>query len=192
MKKALPKIRIVSGVAAGGKGTAYRKLLVLRPECLRLVSFTTRPIRPTELNGREYFFVTKDTFLRKVKAGEMFEYEEIWSHYYGTPVETFLKAAKQKQPLLAEVDVRGVEKLYRRFADVKGVFLDCNVDDQRHRFRERGMSLETMDERLEGSYKERLIAKELNKKYPKEYLLINTTPLAPSETLKLVDDFLFK
>ena len=120
------KIFILSGPSGSGKTTLYKKLLANRAICGKLaktVSVTTRPRRPGEHNGRDYFFVSPGVFLRKKRAGQFLESEKIFGNYYGTPqkqVRHFLRAGKH---VLLCIDVRGAGTVCRKFPQAVRIFV---------------------------------------------------------------------
>ena len=99
---------ILSGPSGVGKGTVRAKLF--EDESLNLaysISMTTREARPGEVNGRDYFFVDRETFEKKVAEGGLLEHAEFVGNYYGTPkdhVEELLNAGKN---VLLEIEVQG-------------------------------------------------------------------------------------
>ena len=77
---------ILSSPSGAGKTTIARRLLSEEGPHLRMsVSITTRPIRPGEVEGSDYFFVDRDEFDRRVEADDFFEWAEVFGHCYGTP-----------------------------------------------------------------------------------------------------------
>lgn len=130
---------IVSGPSGVGKGTVV-KSAVARNENLALsVSCTTRPPRAEEKEGVDYFFLSREEFLRRKEEGEFLECDEHFGHIYGTPKPFVLKRLKEKSVLL-EIDVDGA--LYARKVlekDVPVVLIMIVPPD-----------LKTLEERLEG------------------------------------------
>src|SRR5262249_61167837 len=71
------------------------------------ISYTTRPPRGSEQNGREYFFITRQEFEEMIRRGEFLEYAEVFGNYYGT-ARRFLKEARERgKDLLLDIDVQG-------------------------------------------------------------------------------------
>ncbi|NQU17514.1 MAG: guanylate kinase [Candidatus Saganbacteria bacterium] len=98
---------ILSGPSGVGKSTIVKRLLKTNPRLKLSVSCTTRPRRPGEKHGKDYFFVSKDEFSSKVENGEFLEWAEVHSQYYGTPKKFIDEALQNKKTVLLEVDVQG-------------------------------------------------------------------------------------
>lgn len=98
---------VLSGPSGVGKSTVVKKLLKQGPGLKMSVSCTTRPPRPGEIEGKDYFFISKKEFSGKVKNGDFLEWAEVHGHYYGTPKKNIEKTLDQKQTMLLEVDVQG-------------------------------------------------------------------------------------
>jgi guanylate kinase len=87
------------------------------------ISYTTRPARGSEQNGKEYFFVTKDQFEAMIKADEFLEYANVFGHYYGT-AKRFLREAEAKgNDLLLDIDVQGAQQIKKRLRDAVSIFI---------------------------------------------------------------------
>jgi guanylate kinase len=79
------KLIVLTGPSGVGKGTLLRSLLKRHPELYLSVSATTRQPRPGEIDGKHYYFVSRDKFEQMVTAGELLEWAEYAGNYYGTP-----------------------------------------------------------------------------------------------------------
>ncbi|HMD14753.1 MAG TPA: guanylate kinase, partial [Bacteroidota bacterium] len=84
-------------------------------EILFSVSATTRPQRATEVNGKDYFFITREAFQQKIRDKELVEWEQIYDDFYGTPEEELRKAATAGKPLLLDVDVKGALSIKNKY-----------------------------------------------------------------------------
>src|SRR5690554_6745527 len=83
---------VISGPSGVGKGTVRSALFEMEGhDLVYSISMTTRAPRKNEVNGREYYFVSKEEFLKNIEEGKMLEYAEFVNHYYGTPLETVQK-----------------------------------------------------------------------------------------------------
>ena len=106
---------VLSGPSGVGKGTVA-KLLVERNKNVSLsISCTTRAPRMGELNGKDYFFISKDEFKSKIESGGFLEYSEHFENYYGTP-KNFVLDKLSNNDVLLEIDVNGgldVKKSYK-------------------------------------------------------------------------------
>lgn len=107
----------VCGASGSGKSTHCRYLLEHNAETLSFsVSYTSRSPRAGEVDGENYFFVSRDDFEKKIEAGDLVEWEEVHGNYYGTSASTLNQAITEGKDLLLEVDIRGVLNLKRHFS----------------------------------------------------------------------------
>jgi guanylate kinase len=115
---------VLSSPSGAGKTTLSRLLIERMPGLKMSVSATTRPIRPGEADGRDYFFVDPDRFEQMVKRGELLEWATVFDNRYGTPrvpVETALSVG---QDVLFDIDWQGTQQLREKArADVVSVFI---------------------------------------------------------------------
>ncbi len=114
---------MLSGPSGVGKSTVIRRLRENRPDIWLSVSVTTRPPRPGEVNGREYYFVSEDQFDQLIANGELLEWASFVDHRHGTPrgpVEAQLAAGV---PVLLEIDLAGARQVRRAVPDALLVFL---------------------------------------------------------------------
>jgi guanylate kinase len=104
-----PGILVISGPSGAGKSRLYKDLLQVRPFAFS-ISATSRAMRPGEVDGVDYHFITQAAFEQKIAEGAFIEYEEVHtkSYYYGTLKAPIAKALADGGPgMLFEVDVRG-------------------------------------------------------------------------------------
>ena len=100
------KLLIVSGPSGVGKGTIVKALKARRSDVAESISCTTRAPRNGETHGKEYFFLTKEEFLRRIEEKDFLEYDEHFGNYYGTPKSFVLETLNTKSVIL-EIDVVG-------------------------------------------------------------------------------------
>lgn len=105
------KLIVLSSPSGGGKSTVARYLLRTFPQLQFSISATTRPKRPRETHGKEYYFMDIPEFFRKLQNNEMIESEEIFGNYYGTLKTEIDKAINQGKILVFDVDVKGALSL---------------------------------------------------------------------------------
>ncbi len=115
---------ILSSPSGAGKTTIARKLLAHDPEIRMSVSVTTRPIRPGEIDGQDYFFTDRAGFDAMVEDGHFLEWAEVFGHCYGTPKAQIKAGLKDGHDFLFNIDWQGTQQLYQRAeTDVVRVFL---------------------------------------------------------------------
>jgi len=139
---------VLSSPSGAGKSTIARMLLEKDKDIAMSVSVTTRPMRPGEVDGRDYHFVDVPTFKDMVGDGELMEWAHVFDHRYGTPrapVETMLA---QGHDVLFDIDWQGAQQLYQQAGqDVVRVFiLPPSVGELERRLRQRGTDAEAVVE----------------------------------------------
>ena len=143
---------ILSSPSGAGKTTISRMLLEHDGEIRLSVSATTRPIRPGEVYGRDYHFVTQAVFDRMVEEGEFLEWATVFGHSYGTPKAQVKAGIREGQDFLFDIDWQGTQQLYQKMeTDVVRVFLlPPSIDELRRRLTGRGTdSAEVIAARME-------------------------------------------
>lgn len=132
------KIFIVSGQSGIGKNTVLNILLDRHPDWYKIVTCTTRPPRPTDVNGIDKVFVSKDKFMEMIEDDEFAEYAKVHNFYYGTPRHEIEHSLKDKYITLLEIDVQGSLILKDEYPEITLIFLQFEpgkLEQQiRHRF----------------------------------------------------------
>lgn len=137
---------ILSSPSGAGKTSLARQLLEKDPHLSLSVSVTTRPQRIGEVEGKDYFFVSPETFMADVQADKFLEYANVFGYFYGTPrhiVETFLGKG---QDVLFDVDWQGAQQLARWSAQhiVRVFILPPSLDELHHRLQKRSQDSEAI------------------------------------------------
>ena len=115
---------VLSSPSGAGKTTLSRKLLQSDKGIVISVSATTRAKRPNEVDGRDYSFVSPETFEAMVKAEEFFEHASVFEHRYGTPKKPVSDALAAGRDVLFDIDWQGTQQLRSRSPnDVVSVFI---------------------------------------------------------------------
>lgn len=114
---------IISGPSGVGKGTVCQYLLGLRNEIKLSISTTTRPPRPTEIEDRDYNFISVDLFKEMIKAGIFLEWAIVHGHYYGTQLAKVEEAISRGEDLILEIDVQGAAQVRKKAPGAVSVFL---------------------------------------------------------------------
>jgi guanylate kinase len=145
------RIVVLSGPSGSGKTTIVKRLLAESPVPLRMsVSATTRPPRVREVDGQDYYFLSRDEFEARRLAGEFLEYAEVHKsgYWYGTLVSELGRAQAEGKWSLLEVDVQGAMSVMERFPDAISIFLMTpDVDEYERRLRSRGTEAEAVIQR---------------------------------------------
>ena len=110
------KLIVVSGPSGVGKGTIVKTLIKRRSDVVESVSCTTRPPRAGEVHGREYYFLDKADFLKRIEENDFLEYDEHFGNYYGTP-KSFVKETLKEKSVILEIDVVGALNAKKEFPD---------------------------------------------------------------------------
>ena len=115
---------ILSSPSGAGKTTIARRLLAEDGDIAMSVSVTTRPIRPGEVDGRDYHFVSRGEFDRMVAEEAFLEWAEVFGQCYGSPKAQIKQGLKDGQDFLFDIDWQGTQQLYQKMeVDVVRVFL---------------------------------------------------------------------
>ena len=118
-----PLIYIISAPSGSGKSTLVNELLKLVPNLEFSISYTTRALRGSERNGKQYHFVPLEKFEQMIRDGEFLEHANFDGNYYGT-ARTFLKEAGLKgHDLLLDIDVQGAEQIKKNLTDAVSIFV---------------------------------------------------------------------
>ncbi len=112
---------IISAPSGTGKTTLSKELIDFFPQLRQSVSFTTRPMRAGEVNGRDYHFVSRETFDVMVAAGDFAEWAEVHGNRYGTALETLENARRGGFDLLLDIDCQGAAQIRKSYN--RGVFI---------------------------------------------------------------------
>ena len=102
---------VISAPSGTGKSTVVRAVVERTPGLEFSVSFTTRPARPEEVDGRDYFFVDRERFDRMVGDGAFVEWAEVFGNQYGTGVEVTREALARGRDLVLDIDVQGASQV---------------------------------------------------------------------------------
>lgn len=142
------RLFVICAPSGAGKTSLVRALMAREPSLRFSISFTTRPQRPNETHGRDYFFVTREEFTAMVGRGEFLEHAGVFDNYYGTargPVETSLAAG---QDLILEIDWQGARQIRQALPECRTVFiLPPSRAELERRLRGRGTDAEDVIQR---------------------------------------------
>ncbi len=114
---------VISGPSGVGKDTVLRRLFEIAPDLKYSVSYTTRPPRPGEVDGRSYTFVSEPEFLRLIEQREFLEWAKVYDHYYGTSRTRVDEALDGGEDIILKIDVKGATFVRRRRPDGLFIFI---------------------------------------------------------------------
>ena len=174
---------IMSGPSGVGKGTVTKE--VMKDKSLNLfysVSMTTRPQRPSEENGREYYFVSKEEFQRNIDNNNLLEWAEFVGNRYGTPKDKVEEMRDKGYNVYLEIEVNGTTQVLKQYSgnDVVSIFLiPPSLEELEKRIRGRSTeSEEVIKARLEKA------RRELGLKFNYEYIVLNDEIERAAEEIK--------
>ena len=116
-------IFIISAPSGAGKTTLCRAALAAFTDMRYSVSFTTRPPRPGEENGRDYVFVTAPEFEAGIRDGRWAEWARVHGNYYGTSADVLAQSLSSGCDILLDIDVQGAQQICARFPGSVTIFI---------------------------------------------------------------------
>lgn len=142
---------ILSGPSGVGKDTILKSLLNQNEKIKLSISATTRPKREYEENGKDYFFISEDKFLKIAQSGGMLEFANYCGNYYGTPKEFVDKSLDAGFDVILEIETEGALKVIENLDDVVSIFiLPPSILTLKERLIKRGSDkLEIIEKRVE-------------------------------------------
>ena len=147
---------VVSGASGTGKGTVCKKILDDMPEVAYSISATTRAPRPGEVDGREYYFISRDEFKAWIADGKFLEYAEVYGNFYGTPLNKIRERLNRGEDILLEIDVQGALNVKRKMPEGVYIFLlPPSLTELKRRIEGRGTETpESLNRRLANAVNE--------------------------------------
>lgn len=141
---------VLSGFAGTGKGTIMKELLSKHNSYALSISATTRNPRPGEVDGREYFFKTKEEFEAMIEAGEFLEYACYVGNYYGTPKQYVREQLEAGKDVILEIEIQGALSIKKQFSDALLLFVaPPSADELKERLVGRGTeTADVIEQRL--------------------------------------------
>ena len=119
----MSKLFVISGSSGVGKGTVIKEFLNKHPEFKLSVSCTTRKPREGEVHGINYFFLSKEEFLKRVENNEFLEWAEFSGNLYGTKKSFVLESLKNGEHVLLEIDTQGALQIKQKMPEVVLIFI---------------------------------------------------------------------
>ena len=116
-------IVVISGPSGVGKGTICKELVKRLDDACLSVSVTTRQRTPKEVDGKDYWFVGRDEFQRRIEKGLLLEHAEVFGNFYGTPKDKVDEAIAAGKVVILEIDVQGGKQIKKLYPDTVMVFI---------------------------------------------------------------------
>lgn len=137
------RLIVLTGPSGVGKGTLMRSLLQRHPELYYSVSVTTRSPRPGEIDGKNYYFISRSKFEQLIAQGEFLEWAEFAGNYYGTPREAVLNQIRSGKLVVLEIELEGARQIRASFPGALSIFiLPPSFDELEKRIRGRAQDSE--------------------------------------------------
>ena len=173
---------IISSPSGGGKGTLIKEVLKIVPDIGYSVSFTTREMRVSEENGRDYFFVSRAEFEKLIELGEFLEFAEVHGNLYGTSINRVKIKIDFGQDVILEIDVQGAESVRNKLPGAVSIFiLPPSFEILKNRLESRATEkLADVDLRLKNSFSE------IRRFDEYEYVVINDDVLEARADLQTI------
>ena len=160
---------IVSAPSGAGKTSLVKALLDAQPHVRVSVSHTTRPMRPGEVDGVNYHFVSREEFVERMERGEFLEHAEVFGNLYGTSQRWLEQTLNEGFDLILEIDWQGAQQVRRLMPQAKSIFiLPPTQEALRQRLTTRGQD---SDEVIEKRMREAV--SEMTHYVEYDYLVIN-------------------
>ena len=161
---------VISGPSGTGKGTICKALCEDKDLWIS-VSATTREPRVSEIDGVNYYFLSRQEFLDKIESDDFFEYAEVYGNYYGTPKWKALEAIYSGKDVLLEIDIQGALKVKQQYPEGVFIFLlPPSMEELKKRIVNRGTETEeSLMRRFKSAYHEMNYVSKYN------YAVVNDT-----------------
>lgn len=174
---------VLSGPSGVGKGTVRKEIFSQEGNNFDYsISMTTRQMRPGEVNGKDYYFVSKEEFEKEIADGGMLEYAQYVDNYYGTPLKYVNEMLDAGKDVFLEIEVKGAMQVRKKVSDGLFIFLTPpDLMELRQRIINRGTDdLETIDKRMEKAKDEI----EMMQNY--DYAVVNDEVAKAAEKIKTI------
>ena len=147
----MPKFIVLSAPSGAGKTTIAKKLAQRNANMVIAISATTRPKRPREVDGKDYFFIGKEEFEKHIHNGDFIEYEQVHGDFYGTLLNIVESLKSAGKIVLFDIDVKGALNIKKLYPDSLLIFIEApSIEElQRRLQRRRSDSFAAIKKRLD-------------------------------------------
>ncbi|MDD2966292.1 MAG: guanylate kinase [Desulfovibrionaceae bacterium] len=136
-------VLIISAASGTGKTTLVKRLLAEFPNFAYSISCTTRPPREGEVDGIDYYFLSREEFIARREQGYFAEWAEVYGNFYGSPLKPMLEKLAQGQDVIFEIDVQGAAQVRLSIPEAQCIFiLPPSLAELEKRLRGRGTDSE--------------------------------------------------
>ncbi len=161
-------LMIISGPSGAGKGTIVKTIIARREDVVESVSCTTRQPRAGEVDGKHYFFISREEFEKRIQENGFLEYDEHFGNIYGTP-RSFVEETLKTKSIILEIDVEGGLEVKKSYPDcVLVMVVPPSLEELKRRLE--GRNSESKDE-IENRLSR--IEYEYSKKELYDYVVVN-------------------
>ncbi|MEL7568006.1 MAG: guanylate kinase [Dehalobacterium sp.] len=173
---------VLSGPSGVGKGTVCTYLRREHPELTYSISATTRERRPGEVDGVNYFFLSREDFIKQRDKGDFLEWAEVYGNFYGTPRAAVEEYLDQGKDVILEIDIQGAMKVKEIFPEGVFIFLlPPSKDELERRIKGRAAdSAKTIQHRLS------CVDQELASIVNYQYVVVNGLVNGAAEQIKAI------
>ena len=163
------RVYIISGPSGSGKDTVMKKLFERKPEIAFSISSITRPMRPGEVEGEKYNFISRERFEQMIQNDELLEHNVFVGNYYGTPKAPVFNCIESGRDMLIEVDVNGAAQIRHKLPSAISIFvMPPSLEVLKNRLNGRGTDgADVIEKRLNEALREIASAKDY------DYIVIN-------------------
>lgn len=148
---------IISGTTCAGKGTVISKLLERNENMTLSISYTSRPMRGNEVDGVDYYFISREEFEQKIEHNDFLEYAKVrYGEYFGTPKKEIEETLESGKDVILEIDVQGAKQVKELFPETILIFIMApSFTEVKRRIKARGFeNNEQIIDRFKTAYKE--------------------------------------
>ncbi len=149
-------VYIISAPSGAGKTSLVKKLCEEWSFIKPSISLTTRKIRDSEVDGKDYFFVSKEDFNSKIQNGDFLEYQYVYGNLYGSTIKSINQIIDQGDDVLLEIDYKGMLAVKKIIENAISIYiLPPDIDTLKKRLNQRGEDTEKIiNQRMESSIKD--------------------------------------